>query len=206
LSIKESPVISGKNALGVAAVAGLALSSGMATGRTTAPEVHQAAMGQASAPQVSSSGQVVAAFATYLAGLESQDQISTDGLERGTMLTLTPDASGARYRSGDVGGGWHYFVDYFAGTKTIQRAAILQFVNEHDEYADMSPICGVDFEVVRKILVQGGYSEGESLGEIGNFLAWEYSKNDITISLVLQATPGQRSQRRTCIRSIRTLG
>jgi hypothetical protein len=199
-------VISGKKALSVAAVASFAMSWGMAAESMSAPHVHQAAIKQASAPQVSSPGRVVAAFATYLAGLESQDQISREGLQRATALKLTPNSSGARYRSDDVGGGWHYFVDYFAGTKTIQRAAILQFVNEHDEYADMSPVCGVNFEAVRKTLLQSGYSERESLGEIGNFLAWVYSKHDITISLVPQATPGPGSQVRTCIRSIRTLG
>jgi type IV secretion system protein VirD4 len=206
LSIKESTVISGKKVLGVAAVAGLAVSSGMAAGSTFAPQAPQADMAHASAPQGSSSDQVLAAFATYLAGLESQDQISKAGLERGMALTLTPNSSGARYRSGDVGGGWYYFVDYFAGTKTIRRAAIFQFVNEHHEYTDMSPACSVEFGAVRRILVRGGYQERESLGEIGNFLAWEYTKNDITISLVPQATPGPGNQTRTCIRSIRTLG
>jgi len=156
--------------------------------------------------RASSTGRVVSAFATYLASLASQDQVSKEGLERGTSLMLAPISTGARYLSNDVGGGWHYIVEYFAGTKTIQRTAFLLIVNENNENADFSPVCDVEFDAVRSILIKGGYKEHESLGEIGNFLAWEYSKNDITISLLPQATVDTVSQRRDCIRSIRMLG
>lgn len=206
LSIKDSQVISGKKVFGAAAMVGLAASSVSTNASMASPETHRAAIGQGTSRHASPSGRAVSAFAAYLASLGSQDQVSKEGLERATSLALTPISSGARYRSDDVGAGWHYIVEYFAGTKALQRAAVLQFVNEHDENAGMSPVCDVEFQVVRSMLIEGGYKESESLGEIGNFLAWDYSKNDITISLVPQATIGTGNQRRDCIRSIRMFG
>lgn len=199
-------MVSAKKAFNIAAVAGLSISSGMASSAAASTHAPVQTPTEAGAHEVQSTATLVAAFVRYLAGLRAQDEISGECLEHAIGPHMAPISSGARYRSDDVGGGWYVFVDYFAGTKTIRPAAVLQFINEHDEYADMSPVCGTEFEAVRAILTQGGYRERESLGEIGNFQAWEYSKGDITISLLPQATRGPVGYTRTCIRTIRTLG
>jgi hypothetical protein len=167
---------SAKRALSVAAIAGLSMSSGVSSGSAASTHPPVQTRIESGAHDVPSTATLVAAFVRYLAGLRAQDEVSKDVLEHAVGLHMAPISSGARYRSDDVGGGWNVFVDYFAGTKTIRPAAVLQFINEHDEYADMSPVCGTEFEAVRAILMQGGYTERESLGEIGNFQAWEYSR------------------------------
>lgn len=206
----EGSVPMGKKTIALAAVtvmtlAGWTQASESVTTKNGAPVMTSPSPARVT-EQASTTGRVVSAFAMYLSSLASQDQVSKEGLERGTSLVLAPISTGARYRSDDVGGGWHYIVEYFAGTKTIQRAAVLLFVNENNENADFSPVCDAEFDAVRSILIKGGYIEHESLGEIGNFLAWEYLKNDITVSLLPQTTVGAASQRRDCIRSIRVLG
>lgn len=207
LSIKESHMISGKKVLGAAAVAGLAMSAaafGQHASAGDAPVPAQEKVNVRGSDK--SAASVVTQFAGYLTTLRNPEDITKEGLERGTSVPLGPIDSGARYRSDELGGGWHYFVEYFSGTKTIERNAALEFVNEHDEYANMSPVCGTDANEVRKALKQAGYEERESVGEIGNFLGWEYIRNNILISLVPQATVDGDGKAHLCVRSIRTTG
>lgn len=199
-------MISGKKVLGAAAMAGLAIS---ASASPRAPAANMPVKAQEHAgtrgPNQPASA-VVARFAGYLTTLQTPSDITREGVEHGTSLQLSSIDSGARYRSSELGGGWHYFVEYFSGTKTVERNVTLEFVNEHDEYANMSPVCGTDANAVRKVLKQAGYEERESVGEIGNFLGWEYIRNNILISLVPQATAGGDGESHLCIRSIRTTG
>lgn len=149
---------------------------------------------------------VVANFTDYLTTLHAPSDISSEGLERGTSLRFRSLDSGARYVSGGLGGGWNIVVEYFSGTISIERNVSMEFVNDHDEYANMSPVCGTDANVVRKMLKHAGYEEREEIGEIGNFLGWYYIRDDIVVSLVPQATEGPGDEPVLCVRSIRTTG
>jgi hypothetical protein len=190
-----------------AALAGLVMSSaapGQHTSAANAPKPTEETVPVRGSDR--SAASVVKQFAGYLTTLRDPADITKEGLERGTSVRLGAIDSGARYRSDELGGGWYYFVDYFSGTKTIERNAAVQFVNDHNEYANMSPVCGTDANTVRKTLKQAGYEERESVGEIGDFLGWEYIRDNIFISLVPQVTVDGDGKAHLCVRSIRTSG
>jgi hypothetical protein len=138
--------------------------------------------------------------------LHAPSDISGEGLVRGTSLRFRSRGSGARYVSGGLGGGWNIVIEYFSGTESIERNVSMQFVNDHNEYASKSPVCGTGANVVCKMLKHAGYEDREEIGEIGNFLGWNYIRHGIVISLIPHATEGPGDEPALCARSIRTTG
>ena len=152
-------------------------------------------------------------FLELIGGLESRDQLSVDRIREvmGIAIPLEPGALRAGVASEDLGGGWHYVLNFVPGSSTNPQGVALSFVNERDRFADMTPICGLDFEAYHNALKAMGFEAEPHHGEIGELRSWRYTKFkpgdgtvDMTISLVPKNHDRGRSGR-LCVQSIGTL-
>lgn len=152
-------------------------------------------------------------FLALLAGVESRDQLSLDRIREvmGIPITLKPEAPRAGYASDDLGGGWRYVVNFIPRSASTLNGIGLFFVNEVDDLADMSSVCGLDFDAYHDALTGMGFEAEPHHGEIGQLRSWRYTKFkpsdgtvDMTISLVPQNLVAGRGGR-LCVRSIGTL-
>lgn len=145
-------------------------------------------------------------FLALIGGLESRDQLSLDMIREvmGIAIPHEPDAPRAGVGSGDLGGGWHYVLNFVPESPSNAKGVALSFVNQRDRSADMAPICGLDFDAYHNALLAMGYGDTAIVGEIGELRSWRYHKGDITLSIIPQnVSPGKAG--RLCVESIGTL-
>lgn len=145
-------------------------------------------------------------FLALIEGLETRDQLSLDRIRdvMGIAIPHEPGALRAGVGSGDLGGGWHYVLNYVPESPSNAKGIALSFVNQRERFADMAPICALDFEAYHNALLAMGYRDVAIPGEIGELRSWRYHKGDITLSIIPQnVRPGKAG--RLCVESIGTL-
>lgn len=137
--------------------------------------------------------------------LESLDDLSVDRIEDVTGITLTRVENAQHHAySEPLDGGWYYSLVYVPASASGKNGLSLMFTKPHDRFADMTPICALDFEHYRGALKAMGFEESPIYGEIGQVDEWRYYRRDITLSLLPQnivaGEPG-----RMCVKTISTL-
>jgi len=144
-------------------------------------------------------------FLKLIEGLESRSDLSLENAQQETGLTFSPSSDGRLYGYEEtLVDGWHAAMNYRLATASTMIGIDLHFWKVDDHYADMSPVCALDFDHYNAALKAMGYRDTPVHGEIGQLQSFRYDKNDITISIIPQnvvaGEPG-----RLCVKSIGTL-
>lgn len=97
-------------------------------------------------------------FLALIEGLESRDQLSLDRIREvmGIAIPHEPGALRAGVGSGDLGGGWHYVLNYVPESPSNAKGIALSFVNQRQRFAGMAPVCGLDFDAYHNALLAMG--------------------------------------------------
>jgi hypothetical protein len=151
-------------------------------------------------------------FLKLIGGLESRNDLSVERVQETIGLALehetTPGGTEYYVHSQRLEGGWAFVVDYIPASRSLLEGIRLSFAHI-DPIADVTPVCGLDFEYYHNALVDMGFLADQYYGEQNLFLGWRYTKFkkkdgtvDMTISIVQMAgnVPGH-----LCVMSIGTL-
>lgn len=137
--------------------------------------------------------------------LESLDDLRVDRIEQVTGINLTHVENAQHHAySEPLDGGWYYSLLYVPASASGNNGLSLMFTKPQDRFADMTPVCALDFEHYRGALRAMGYEESPIYGEIGQIEEWRYYRRDITLSLLPQNIVAGEAGR-ICVRSISTL-
>lgn len=145
-------------------------------------------------------------FLKLIEGLESRSDLNLD-LVRTTLelkLSKVPWDERQFMSEGPLGSDWSYVVGFLEETPSSLKSVYLDFRNSKARFADMTPICDLDFEFYHSALVAMGFRAVEIRGEIGQLESWRYYKNDFAMQIVPQnVVPGEAG--RVCASSISML-
>lgn len=153
-------------------------------------------------------------FLKLIAGLESRNDLSLERIHEVMGVSLPPVEPGklsTAAGSQELGGGWRYIIDYVPESPSLQEGVGLSFWHQSDQFADMSPVCALDFEYYHNALVAMGFLAEPKYGEIGELRAWLYTKfkkSDGTVDMTISIIPQNviaREAGRLCVKSISTL-
>lgn len=145
-------------------------------------------------------------FLKLIEGLESRSDLNVDRV-RTTLGLKLPTASWDEYHfisEGPLGSDWSYVVGFLEETPSNLKSVYLDFRNAKARFADMTPVCDLDFESYHSAFVAMGFRAVEIRGEIGQLENWRYYKNDFAMQIVPQnVVPGEAG--RLCANSISML-
>lgn len=145
-------------------------------------------------------------FLKLIEGLESRSDLNLD-LVRTTLelkLSKVPWDEHQFISEGPLGSDWSYVVGFLEETPSNLKSVYLDFRNSKARFADMTPICELDFEFYHSALVATGFRAVEIRGEIGQLESWRYYKSDFAMQIVPQnVVPGEAG--RVCANSISML-
>lgn len=138
-------------------------------------------------------------FLRLIEGLNSRDDLNLELVRTtlGLSLSRTPWGEHQFISEGPLGSDWSYVVGFLEETPSNLKSVYLDFRNSKARFADMTPICNLDFEFYHSALVATGFRAVEIRGEIGQLESWRYYKNDFAMQ---NAIPGKAG--RTCVSSI----
>jgi hypothetical protein len=144
-------------------------------------------------------------FLKLIEGLESRNDLSLERITEVTGITLSLVEGGGRYAHSEaVGDGWYYSLWHVPASPSLKQGVALDFAKPGERFAEMAPVCALDFDYYHAALKAMGYRDAPIHGEIGQLQSWRYYKNDITISILPQNVVAGESGR-LCVKSIGTL-
>ena len=151
-------------------------------------------------------------FLKLFEGLESRDELSLGHIKEVTGITLSYVPNGGHYAHSEVlGDGWYYMLWYIPESASLKKGVSLTFSKPTEEFGDMTPVCGLDFDYYHNALVAMGFLAEPHYGEIGELRSWRYTKFkksdgtvDMTISIIPQNVVAGEAGR-LCVKSIGTL-
>lgn len=112
-------------------------------------------------------------FLRLFEGLESRDDLTLEYVERIVGVKLEPSDDGTTYNYVQrQDGGWRYSFAYRAKHLKLKNAVSLKFVHRTDEYAEMTPVCALNFEHYRRELERMDFVVTPRYGEIGELRAY----------------------------------
>ena len=144
-------------------------------------------------------------FLKLIEGLKSRSDLSLDRITEVTGIALSLVEGGGRYAHSEaLGDDWYYSLWHVPASPQFKQGVTLEFGKAKEPFADMAPVCVLDFDYYHAALKAMGYRDTPIRGEIGQLQSWRYYKNDITISIIPQnAIAGESG--RLCVKSIGTL-
>lgn len=127
-------------------------------------------------------------FLRLIEGLKSRDDLNLELVRTtlGLSLSKTPWDEHQFISEGPLGSDWSYVVGFLEETPSNLKSVYLDFRNSKARFADMTPICDLDFEFYHSALVATGFRAVEIRGEIGQLESWRYYKNDFAMQIVPQ--------------------
>ncbi|MEA9589637.1 hypothetical protein VC279_20645 [Xanthomonas sp. WHRI 10064A] len=153
-------------------------------------------------------------FLKLIEGLDSRDDLSPERIREVMGITLKkpdPGKLAVGYWSVDLADGWRYAFTYVPESPSLLKGVDLTFQNTADDMANMSAICGLDFNHYDKALRAMGFDASPTYGPIGQLEDWRYTKlskngagGNIVISVIPQNLNG-REPTQLCVKSIGTL-
>lgn len=145
-------------------------------------------------------------FLKLIEGLQSRNDISLERIRNVTGVSLIPpkSANDLYGYSGLLEEGWYYGLVYVPESASVKKGVSLDFSKRGESHADMTSVCGLDFDYYHNALKAMGFRDVAIPGEIGELRAWRYYRDDITLSIIPQnVLPGEAG--RLCVKSIGTL-
>lgn len=145
-------------------------------------------------------------FLKLIEGLKSRSDISPERIRDVTEISLTPPKSADDLYgySAPLEEGWYYGLVYVPESASLKKGVFLDFSKRGESHADMTSVCGLDFDYYHNALKVMGFRDVAIQGEIGELRSWRYYRDDITLSIIPQnAVPGEAG--RLCVKSIGTL-
>jgi len=186
--------------------------AGCAISPETLPPAREAIVMTASDNSAATNGPPLSAeeigrrFLRLIEGLNSRDDLNLELVRTalGLSLSKTPWDEHQFIFEGSLGSNWSYVVGFLDETPSNLKSVYLDFRNSKARFADMTPICDLDFESYHSALVAKDFHAVEIRGEIGQLESWRYYKNDFAMQIVPQnVIPGEAG--RTCVNSISML-
>ncbi|WP_374012669.1 hypothetical protein [Pseudoxanthomonas koreensis] len=145
-------------------------------------------------------------FLKLIGSIESRDEVTLERIRAltGISMAVKPGDLGAGFTSEPLGGGWFFGLTYYPGSLSSPTGISLHFQHEAERFADMSPVCELDFDYYNDALKAMGFDDTPIHGEIGELREWRYYKSDFVISVIPQnVVAGQAG--RVCVQAIGTL-
>jgi hypothetical protein len=121
-------------------------------------------------------------FLKLIGTLRSPDDLDEALVKQIMGLTLKPSAMGSLINQ-PLTGDWVYVLYLVPESPGRKKGVILEFINKADRGADMSPVCGLNFEGYHNALKEMGYQEQMQYDEIGRLTHIVYRKDDFLIGL-----------------------
>ncbi|MFA0924314.1 hypothetical protein [Xanthomonas fragariae] len=126
-------------------------------------------------------------------------------------FSTVPDDKNHYVSEAPVGHNWSYIVGFLEETQSNEKSVYLDFINSAARFADMTQICGLNFDYYHNAFKEMGFVDNPTYGEIGQLEDWRYTKfkkSDGTVDMTFLIIPQNvvaGESGRLCVRSIRML-
>lgn len=147
-------------------------------------------------------------FINLISNMKSQDDLSLEGVQNSTGITLHESANKKYYGfSQKLEDGWFYVLWYYPNANGKKKGIRLDFEHETERFSDMNAVCSIDFNGFHNALTKMGYRSVSTNSEIGLPQEWRYYKDDIAIVIIpeFKANPKDGSLFPSCVKTIGTL-
>ena len=169
------------------------------------PTMETAPLGNAATPTLTAE-EVGLRFLKLVARLEHRDDLTLALVKEVTGLDFTMVSGTTKHfvSAGQLASNWIYVVGFIEQTPRVGTAVYLDFRNSNARFADITEVCGNDFNYWHNAFIAMGFDAVDMRAEIGLLETWRYYKNDLAFYIVPQnRVPGQVGP--VCVRSISML-
>lgn len=145
-------------------------------------------------------------FLKLIDGLKTVDALTPEyvAAETGLPLKYAPAGKVYSFTLHEPKSGWYYGLDYYQSPAAGWKTASVRFYNPANPDADMSPVCGLDFDGYAAAPKGMGFAMTPTYDSHGNVVEYRFYRGelDVLVGYREQARSTQAEQTHFCVESI----
>jgi hypothetical protein len=127
--------------------------------------------------------------------IKTTNDISRENIERATGLKLNvnPDNPNEYGTGGKITDTWFYNIGGRLDSKSGKSNRLtFSFDDQTNNHADMTPVCGLDFNAYSKRLNEIGFQSSPVRGEHNRLSYWNFSRGDISVQVYIRGESNEK--------------
>lgn len=127
--------------------------------------------------------------------IKDASDISPENIERATGLKINvnPENPNEYGAGGKITDTWFYNIGGSSNSKSGKSNRLtFSFDDQTNNYADMTPICNMDFEAYSKRLNEIGFQSSPVRGEHNRLSYWNFSRGEITVQVYIRGESNEK--------------
>lgn len=121
--------------------------------------------------------------------IHSRNDLSPDHIEQVTGMVVSSNPSDANEYGfgGKLSDEWDYnLVSLTEADGSKPSRLMFSFDGQTNEYADMAPICTMDFDDYAKALAASGFHSTPAYGKHQNILYWDFARDNVSVQVYVR--------------------
>ncbi|TXH72584.1 MAG: hypothetical protein E6Q88_06090 [Lysobacteraceae bacterium] len=121
--------------------------------------------------------------------IHGRDDLAPAHIEQvtGIKVNFNPDDANEYGFGGDLTEDWVYNLVSLTETDGSKPSRLMfSFDDQTRAYADMTPICAMDFDDYAKAMTAAGFSSAPAYGKHQNILYWDFARDKVNVQVYIR--------------------